>query len=251
MTSLRKLIAVATQRRIWHRVASKGHFVVYSIDRKRYVVPLAYLRTSIFTELLKKSEEVFGLPRDGPITLPCDGEFLDYVLSVAKRNVSHELEKGIACIISSVTKVFQGLTCHQITIHTHNGSLVVKNDVEPATSILKATMPSNERKPSHVSCTCVSIAIAGYWAYGRSDRIPNLWDASVRLDELQSRYNKWKNKPCPVRGGTRSILSCCVLDTGASFFPSGGAIPFLVGRLNRVGVAVPVTFAYPCLINVA
>ncbi|XP_031285185.1 auxin-responsive protein SAUR68-like [Pistacia vera] len=53
-------------------VAEKGHFVVYTTDQKRFVFPLMYLNNDIFLELLKVSEEEFGLSSDGPITLPCD-----------------------------------------------------------------------------------------------------------------------------------------------------------------------------------
>ncbi|KAJ0077070.1 hypothetical protein Patl1_35789 [Pistacia atlantica] len=53
-------------------VAEKGHFVVYTIDQKRFMFPLMYLNNDIFLELLKVSEEEFGLSSDGPITLSCD-----------------------------------------------------------------------------------------------------------------------------------------------------------------------------------
>ncbi|KAH7692285.1 Small auxin-up RNA protein [Dioscorea alata] len=53
-------------------VAEKGHFNVYTSEGKCFMVPLAYLDNSIFKELLRISEEEFGLPCDGPITLPCD-----------------------------------------------------------------------------------------------------------------------------------------------------------------------------------
>ncbi|MBA0836830.1 hypothetical protein Goarm_009024, partial [Gossypium armourianum] len=56
--------------------ARAGHFVVYSSDKRRFVVPLAYLRTKVFQELLRLSEEEFGMPKDGPITLPCDAAVL-------------------------------------------------------------------------------------------------------------------------------------------------------------------------------
>ncbi|KAJ0960312.1 hypothetical protein J5N97_001883 [Dioscorea zingiberensis] len=53
-------------------VAEKGHFNVYTSEGKRFMVPVAYLNNAVFKELLKISEEEFGLPGDGPITLPCD-----------------------------------------------------------------------------------------------------------------------------------------------------------------------------------
>ena len=85
------------------RVADKGHFVVYSAERRRFVVPLAYLSSHIFQELLKMSEEEFGLPRDGPITLPCDTASHDYVLSVLQGNVSAEIEKAVLVLLAPPT----------------------------------------------------------------------------------------------------------------------------------------------------
>uniref|UniRef100_A0A2C9U063 Uncharacterized protein n=2 Tax=Manihot esculenta TaxID=3983 RepID=A0A2C9U063_MANES len=86
MINLKKLVSVGRKSILSLRL-SKGRFVVYSIDRKRFVVPLTYLRSKIFRELFRLSEEVFGLPKDGPITLPCDGAFMEYVLSL-KRSIA-------------------------------------------------------------------------------------------------------------------------------------------------------------------
>ncbi|XP_052883444.1 auxin-responsive protein SAUR68 [Gossypium arboreum] len=61
-----------------------GHFVVYSSDKRRFVVPLAYLRTKIFQELLRLSEEEFGMPKDGPITLPCDAAVLEEQIEIGE-----------------------------------------------------------------------------------------------------------------------------------------------------------------------
>lgn len=114
MISLKKLIDMARKwkkmagigRRtisipiIRHRVADKGHFVVYTIDKKRFVVPLVYLRSRIFEELFRMSEEEFGLPKDGPITLPCDAAFLEYAVLVVQMSVSVELEKALLVSIA-------------------------------------------------------------------------------------------------------------------------------------------------------
>lgn len=63
-------------------VARKGHFAVYSREGQRFVVPIAYLKSNIFLELFKMSEEEFGLPAgDRPITLPCDAAFLEHVVA--------------------------------------------------------------------------------------------------------------------------------------------------------------------------
>ncbi|KAL9415549.1 hypothetical protein AB3S75_043775 [Citrus x aurantiifolia] len=74
-------------------VANKGHFVVYTTDEKRFTVPLEYLSRNVFIELLRMSEEEFGLPSFGPITLPCDSIFLNYVMSLIKGRMPEELEK--------------------------------------------------------------------------------------------------------------------------------------------------------------
>lgn len=37
-------------------VVSKGHFVVYTADQRRFVIPLVYLKSEIFRELLKMAE---------------------------------------------------------------------------------------------------------------------------------------------------------------------------------------------------
>lgn len=76
-------------------VADKGHCVVYSIDGQRFMVPLAYLSSRILGELFKMSEEEFGLPCDGPITLPCDAAFMEYVMSLLRKGVSEEVERAI------------------------------------------------------------------------------------------------------------------------------------------------------------
>ncbi|XP_019095669.1 PREDICTED: auxin-responsive protein SAUR64-like [Camelina sativa] len=46
--------------------AEKGCFVVYTTDRTRFAFPISYLSNSVFQELLKISEEEFGLSTDGP-----------------------------------------------------------------------------------------------------------------------------------------------------------------------------------------
>ncbi|KAJ4715906.1 Auxin-responsive protein [Melia azedarach] len=84
-------------------VANKGQFVVYTTDNRRFTLPLEYLRTSLFIELLRLSEEEFGLPSDGPITLPCDSAFLNYVMSMVKGRIPEDLEKALLTSLS---------TCH-------------------------------------------------------------------------------------------------------------------------------------------
>ncbi|XP_034682093.1 auxin-responsive protein SAUR68-like [Vitis riparia] len=81
-------------------VADKGHFVVYSSDRKRFVIPLVHLNTEIFRELLQMSEEEFGIQSDGPIILPCDSFFMDYIISFIQRGVAKDLERALVMSIA-------------------------------------------------------------------------------------------------------------------------------------------------------
>ncbi|XVE94451.1 hypothetical protein REPUB_Repub02eG0009700 [Reevesia pubescens] len=113
MISLNKLIVLARKwkmmagigrrtislPRINRKLARAGHFVVYSLDE--FVVPLAYLHTNIVKELFRLSEEEFGLPRNGPITLPCDASVLEYVISLVQRHVSENQEKALSVLLAS------------------------------------------------------------------------------------------------------------------------------------------------------
>ena len=83
-------------------VASKGHCVVYSADGRRFEVPLAYLGTAIFGELLSLSQEEFGFAGDdGRITLPCEAAVMEYVMCLLRRNASEEVE---AAFLTSIAR---------------------------------------------------------------------------------------------------------------------------------------------------
>ncbi|KAJ9704579.1 hypothetical protein PVL29_002912 [Vitis rotundifolia] len=81
-------------------VADKGHFVVYTADQRRFMIPLVYLNSKIFRELFEMSEEEFGLPSDGPITLPCDSFFMEYIIFLVQRGVAKDLEKALLTSIA-------------------------------------------------------------------------------------------------------------------------------------------------------
>ncbi|KAJ9550314.1 hypothetical protein OSB04_014359 [Centaurea solstitialis] len=109
MITARKLMKMA---RRWHKEAAlrsccadrmedKGHFVVYTTDHNRFVIPLWYLNTDVFKELLRMSEDEFGLPTDGPITLVCDSMLLSYLINVFERGLTKELENVLLVSISS------------------------------------------------------------------------------------------------------------------------------------------------------
>lgn len=82
-------------------LAHKGHFFVYTTDHKRFLIPLAYLQKKIFRELLRLSAEEFGLRIDGPITLPCDASFMDYIVMLIEQGAGEHLEKALLMSIAT------------------------------------------------------------------------------------------------------------------------------------------------------
>jgi hypothetical protein len=79
---------------------------MYSADGRLFKVPLAYLGTTIFAELLRMSqEEEFGFGSDVRITLLCDAAETEYVMCLIRRNASEEVERAF---LSSVVS-----SCHQ------------------------------------------------------------------------------------------------------------------------------------------
>ncbi|OMO91980.1 Auxin responsive SAUR protein [Corchorus olitorius] len=92
---------IGSSRNTSRKMAGKGHFVIYTTDKKRFVIPLEYLSNTIFVELLNMSEEEFGLPSDGPITLPCDSVVMNYIVSLMQKGLAEDLEKALLDTVSS------------------------------------------------------------------------------------------------------------------------------------------------------
>ncbi|XP_018732779.2 auxin-responsive protein SAUR68 [Eucalyptus grandis] len=82
-------------------VSKKGHFIICSTDRRRFAIPLACLNTYIFQELLKLSEEEYGLSSDGLITLPFDAATVEYTVSLTRRGLTEDLQRALLNTISS------------------------------------------------------------------------------------------------------------------------------------------------------
>ncbi|KFK44776.1 hypothetical protein AALP_AA1G301800 [Arabis alpina] len=80
--------------------AEKGCFAVYTADKVRFAFPISYLSNSVFQELLKISEEEFGIPSSGPITLPIDSVFLKYLINLIQRRMDVDTEKALLMSIS-------------------------------------------------------------------------------------------------------------------------------------------------------
>lgn len=86
-------------------VASKGHFAVYTTDKKRLMFSLEYLSRNVFMELLRMPEEEFGLPSQEAITLPCDSTVFEYMISLVQEHMPQELEKALLTTTA---------TCHRL-----------------------------------------------------------------------------------------------------------------------------------------
>ncbi|XP_047330642.1 auxin-induced protein X15-like [Impatiens glandulifera] len=70
-------------------IVPKGHVAVYvgESERKRYVVPVAYLNHPLFQDLLSKAEEEFGFDHPmGGLTIPCREE--DFIHMTCSLNCS-------------------------------------------------------------------------------------------------------------------------------------------------------------------
>nr|TKS18740.1 hypothetical protein D5086_0000004090 [Populus alba] len=83
-------------------MAEKGHFVVYSADGKRFVLPLAYLKNKTIGQLFRLAEEEFGMHSNGPLTLPCVANYLESVISLVR---SHVQEMVVELVIRWVIEI--------------------------------------------------------------------------------------------------------------------------------------------------
>ncbi|WOL05965.1 L-ascorbate oxidase [Canna indica] len=85
MVNPRKLIKAAGEAKPSFpngAVARKGHFAAYTRDGRRFAIPIAYLNSSVFKELLRRSEEEFGPPAAANrITLPCDAAYMEHLVA--------------------------------------------------------------------------------------------------------------------------------------------------------------------------
>ncbi|MBA0875458.1 hypothetical protein Goshw_028427 [Gossypium schwendimanii] len=105
-------------------MVEKGHFVVYSTDEKRFMLPLEYLKNEIVMELFNLAEEEFGISSIyGHLTLPFDSTFMEYAIGLIKRKARKEVEKALImsivnarCASSSSLNLYQQETRQQLPI---------------------------------------------------------------------------------------------------------------------------------------
>ncbi|XP_039058125.1 auxin-responsive protein SAUR61-like [Hibiscus syriacus] len=81
-------------------VVDKGH-VLYSVDREPFVLPLEYLNNNVVMELFNLIEEEFGLPGNRIVLMPCDANFMEYVIALIKMKPNKEVETAFIMSVSS------------------------------------------------------------------------------------------------------------------------------------------------------
>ncbi|KAJ8421728.1 LOW QUALITY PROTEIN: hypothetical protein Cgig2_020756 [Carnegiea gigantea] len=98
MISTKKLIQMAKKWQglattNWKRISStkvsvadKGRFVVYTLEKRRFMIPLTYPRSEIIRELFRMAEEEFRMGSDYPIMLSCDSNLMKCVISILAFN---------------------------------------------------------------------------------------------------------------------------------------------------------------------
>ena len=82
----------------------KGHLVVHSIDRKRFVLPLEYFSNKIARKLFKLEEDEIGLPGNRPLTLRCDSVSVKYIINMIQRHETKDIEKALFMSMASSYK---------------------------------------------------------------------------------------------------------------------------------------------------
>ncbi|KAI4339625.1 hypothetical protein MLD38_024543 [Melastoma candidum] len=98
----------------------KGHFVVYTTDGGRFVIPLSFLGNRVIRELFAIAEDEFGIPGEGSIVLPIDASSMTYVMSLIRRGLAPEQEKALWMSFSqcshSYLTVDEALPCVQAVL---------------------------------------------------------------------------------------------------------------------------------------
>ncbi|CAJ2646553.1 auxin-responsive protein SAUR50-like [Trifolium pratense] len=63
----------------------RGHFAVYvGENRTRYIVPISWLEHPQFQNLLQRAAEEFGFNHDMGLTIPCDEDVFESLISLMR-----------------------------------------------------------------------------------------------------------------------------------------------------------------------
>ncbi|KAL4186536.1 hypothetical protein AMTRI_Chr09g34430 [Amborella trichopoda] len=95
MSQRRRISLIRNTSNRMDSVAVEGHFVIYTVDGSRFVIPLAFLNRPIFQELLLVAEEEFGFTGCRPLTVPYESFLMEHIVSLLNKNASKEVEKAL------------------------------------------------------------------------------------------------------------------------------------------------------------
>ena len=93
---------------VWMQTAAAHHrwpikaillFTALTEDALRF--PWHILTVKSSESFSQMSEEEFGIQSAGPIILPCDSVFMDYVISFIQRGIAKDLERALIMSIAS------------------------------------------------------------------------------------------------------------------------------------------------------
>uniref|UniRef100_A0ACD5XV84 Uncharacterized protein n=1 Tax=Avena sativa TaxID=4498 RepID=A0ACD5XV84_AVESA len=177
-------------------VADRGHCVMYTADGSRFKVPLVYLATMLFSELLRISQEEFGFSSHGRITLPFDASVMEYMMCLIRREASKEVGKAF---LSSIAR-----PCHShapdplsmsVWQHIKEGDTTMVSAKRLSQMIKKwQRMAAIGRKrlmgtaAKEVNECCSSVAVKGhcamYTADGRRFEVPLVYLSTTIIGEL-------------------------------------------------------------------
>ena len=92
----------------WPRAAPcpRGHFAAYTRDGRRFFIPIAYLGSDTFRELLNTAEEEFGAPGGRPIVLPCSADRLEQILDAFRSGGGGGAKKKCAGAAGRISKIW-------------------------------------------------------------------------------------------------------------------------------------------------
>ncbi|KAK8625253.1 hypothetical protein V6N13_090128 [Hibiscus sabdariffa] len=115
-------------------VVNKGCFLISALDKRRFLIPLAFLSNIIF-ELLK-------MPSDGPITLQCDSVVMNEIVSFVKSGLAKDMERAVLHSITAyrlsllIRHLIQSSTCRSTVTRLWILSKLVLNLVNHSAKVL-------------------------------------------------------------------------------------------------------------------
>lgn len=84
-----------------------------------FKVPLAYLGTTIISELLRMVKDEFGFVSDGTITLPFDAAIMEYAMCLLRREAAEEVMKAFFSSVARLCSFDNGVVTPCIGLNQH------------------------------------------------------------------------------------------------------------------------------------